>query len=179
MGIRNHEHYMDTTAYFALRNTDNKRGEVWEADFNGDTREVLVLADHDDISTVLSLFDFYGVGNNKYAVQTDGVTRYTSVQRVSYLAENRFLKYVCNIDPEEFQVILWDVADELGIKPEKEVVVKEKIVEVEKIVEAEKRTENDDFVVKMAIREAEIKAELYKSLYEGLLADLIGGAQNG
>lgn len=177
MNIRNQEHYMDTTAFHAIRNAENRTGEVWHADFNGILRHILVLADHDNITTILTLEDVGSI-NNPHEVECAWGKMYTNTKRLGHLIDSRFVSRACKLDTEDFENILQDVADDLGIKPVEKMVEVEKIVEVEveKVVEAEKPLKTRTVALQKDLMKAQAEADVYKTLYTEMLQRLIGGA---
>lgn len=120
---RNAEHYMDMTAYLAIRNAERelgmlpKNGEVWKVDYQGVERMVVVVAAHEGYCTVLLLNDErksendvgLAIGNNMY----------TDPGKLAYRYNNIFTERVMRLPNDEFSILISAVTDALCIYADK------------------------------------------------------------
>lgn len=173
---RNASGYYDPTAYEAIKSImkgENKmnKGEIWEAkQSNGTFKNVIVIADHGKFCTVLNLCENYNP--EQIEVVCQGIM-YTDPRKLQYTFNDMFTNFIRTMKDEEFDYIMEKIADGLGLdKPQPTETVEEKSKEA--FIPCPEPT-IDLFDIE-AIKDAErAKAErdVYKGLYEKLLADVM------
>ena len=130
----------------------NKQGEIWEAEIGLVKRPVIILRDHGVFSIVLQLFD-----SDDYA-DLDvlcGKMMQANTKKLSYLADNRLIRFVRRLTDTEYSGIMQRVAEGLGLgEMGSQLPVETKV---------ENKAESTELV------ELKKEAEIYKRLYEGLL----------
>lgn len=185
--LRNGSGYVDITAYKALQNYQKgesdmefKRGEIFEYSTNNyEKRKALILsADFRKeiryISIVLLQDDAKGVIN--VPIKTVGGTMYADCGLVSFCTNDRLGNFLKAATDDEMAKIDEGVAKCLGIEQK----TVENIVEVPTVktlelpagVKYERVVEVADNTEELAAAKAE--ANVYKNLYEQLLAKMIG-----
>lgn len=164
--IKGSTHLLDRTAYEAFRNIEreekrmSRAGEIWECEFaNGSIGNVIVLSDHGNLNTVITLQD----EDNGYCdihVNCKGRVHANSA-KLQYSHEKYLTNFIRKLTDEEFNEIMALVAESLGIS-QKEVI---KEVEVVKEIPC-----NDN----IELERTKAKLEVYKGMYEKILKGLIG-----
>lgn len=149
---RNGSGYYDPTAFEAMKNIIKKKvdkmkhGEIWEIQQNnGQFKNVIVLASHNDIAQVLHISE-YG-GDNSIEVNC--------------------------LNDEEFEAIMDAVAEGLGLATSYEKAVEPVQEEWHPIPEVLDRLPFDGESEELI--KAKTERDVYKDLYEKLLADVMKG----
>lgn len=197
---RNAEHYMDMTAYTAIRNAERemgmypKAGEIWVIDKNGKESVVAVVSAHENHCTVLLLTDQQKRGNSiKITVRTP---MYTDPSMLSYQYHTYFDRMIYTLPGGEFADLLGAVADALCVKTDDQSdELEAKQAEIDSLkdlceeygdklsilraevdrLEIELEIESDKLRQSGTSDTATLKAErdVYKSLYEQTIEKLI------
>lgn len=174
--FRNGSGYADPTAYKALKNYQRghgdmefKRGEIFQYKIGSEYREALVVsADYranDNILNIIVLDD--EARRDSVQIVCRGI-KYADCSFISYGYANSFGAFIRKATELEMEEIDEGIAKSLGIPATR---VEEKIVEVEKPSWAEPV---EDFVANEELTKAKAEAEIYKDLYEKLLAKMLG-----
>lgn len=192
--LRNGSGYVDFTAYSAIKNIESEnesmeynRGEIFEYSTNNYDRKkaVILSADFRKESRFISILVLQDEpkGMVNVPVKTASGIMYADCGLVSFCTNERLGDFLRITTEEEMQQIDEGIAKCLGIE--------QKTVEVEKIVEVpvkkqEQRTEFEEFkeiylkaseTVQQMLSDivtAKAEANVYKNLYEQLLAKMIG-----
>lgn len=178
--IRNAEGYFDPIAGEALDNykKDNetmKAKEIWEVkQNNGKYLDVLVLAVNGSVATCLNLLDLYA--SNLIEVICQGI-RYVDTRKIQFAYQDMAVKFIRLLTDDEFGKVMDDVALKLGIKS------KTVIQKVEVPVEAKEEPKEMSIEQQIPFNceseelvKAKAERDIYKGLYEKLLADVMKGA---
>lgn len=111
---RNGSGYYDPTAFEAMKNIIKKKvdkmkhGEIWEIQQNnGQFKNVIVLASHNDIAQVLHISE-YG-GDYSIEVNCQGIS-FTDPRKIQYAFNDNFTNYIRTLKDEEFEAIMDAVA---------------------------------------------------------------------
>lgn len=117
---RNAEHYMDLTAYTAIKNVERernmlpKKGEIWSVDYNGVEKTAVVIAAHERYCSVLMLYD--EKKNEKQIKVIAKSIMYTEPAMISYAFYERFVSLIKSMPDNDFSKLLGCVADALCIQ---------------------------------------------------------------
>jgi len=184
--LRNGSGYVDPTAYSAIKNymkeesrMEYKRGEIYEYEMvnRAETKEALVVsADFRAGNRYLNIIVLTDEPKGEINVPiVCGGMMYADCGMVSFATNDRFGEFVRTARAEEMAQIDEGIAKCLGIEQK----VVEKVVEVPTIpVEALMEVTPDGFRCDIEAAEelaaAKAEANVYKNLYEQLLAKMIG-----
>lgn len=173
---RNGSGYYDPTAYEALgnyrkENETMKAKEIWEIkQNNGKYQDVLVLAVNGDVATCLNLMDQYA--SNRIEIICQGM-KYVDTRKLQFTFEDTSVNFIRSLTDEEYDIIMNDVAVKLGI--DRKTVIQKVEVPVE-VKEEPKKAEmipTFDMGTIKEIERAKTERDIYKGLYEKLLADVM------
>ena len=136
----NGEGYYDPTAYQALKNIrggemDNtvNRGRVWTFDTDYGENYYLILAENEDTSLVMKLFDEERAENDITIKDVNG-TKYGCSMKLNYMRQDRKTRCIRELAPDEYDEIKRTIANRLGMDAPREIVcVPEKDPEEESI----------------------------------------------
>lgn len=174
---RNGSGYYDPTAFEAMKNIIKKKvdkmkhGEIWEIQQNnGQFKNVVVLASHNDIAQVLHISE-YG-GDNSIEVNYQGIS-FTDPRKIQYAFNDNFTNYIRTLKDEEFEAIMDAVAEGLGLATSYEKAVEPVQEEWHPIPEVLDRLPFDGESEELI--KAKTERDVYKDLYEKLLADVMKG----
>lgn len=175
---RNGSGYYDPTAFEAMKNIIKKvkvykmkHGEIWEIQQNnGEFKNVIVLASHNDIAQVLHISK-YG-GDNSIEVNCQGIS-FTDPRKIQYAFNDNFTNYIRTLKDEEFEAIMDAVAEGLGLVTSYEKAVEPVQEEWHPIPEVLERLPFDGESEELI--KAKTERDVYKDLYENLLADVMKG----
>lgn len=154
--LKNRSGYTDITAYWAIKkmegenDMDIKSGEIWEAEAQNGTREVLVIKNNIKYCTVLMLNSTPGMN----IIGNDDI----DYGRPFYVFADKFIRRIRALTKEDF----WKVKKEMR---------KALDLEIPKEDTGEVRKEEKDLMCDLEIEKAEKR--VYKSLYEGLLKKIM------
>ena len=178
--FRNGSGYADPTAYKALSNIerdgkmDFKRGEIFEIEMNNrpDTKKALVVSadfrSGENYLNVIVLTD-EPKGNINVPIVCEG-KMYADCGMVSFVTSNRLLRFIRQARQEEMAQIDEGVAKCRGLEMIDVGLPTESIAEIVAPIIAEQSVEY--FSEELATAKAE--ANIYKDLYEKLLAKVMG-----
>ena len=123
--MKNHEGYNDPTAYFAMKNANNKEKEKKEMNIEngdiftfatqyGEEKIALILKTHKNCntSTILQLSDDNFPG--AIEVKCKGI-KYTDTRRIQYVFNDKLCDFVRSLTEEEYSKIMDEVKRNLGI----------------------------------------------------------------
>lgn len=180
--IRNGSGYYDPTAYAAMKNVIKsekdkkvnkmKQGEIWEIkQNNGQYKNVIVIAAHDDIAQVLQISEYGG----KYSIEINchGIS-YTDPRKLQYVFNDSFTNYIRTLKDEELETIMDAVAECLGIVASQEETVEPMKGESTSITVPAAELLPFDYDSEELIK-AKTERDVFKGLYEKLLADVMKG----
>lgn len=185
---RNAEHYMDMTAYEAIQNAERemgmlpKKGEIWNVEYNGNERTVVVVAAHEEHCTVLLLNEY--PKSNKDIKVIGKTVMYTDPAMLAFRYNSTFTSIIKKMPDDEFSDLLGYVADALCIQTDEQTDRVEELEEKLKKarMEVDRLTEQNFRLSKQSKENptadvAALKAErdVYKTLYEQTIAKLIDG----
>ena len=180
--VRDGSGYVDFTAYQAMKNIEKgqnnmkcKHGDIFEYKLSTGEMKLAVIVSPDWRSddryvNVICMTDELK-GDISVPVSTVHGLMYADCKMVSFADTRRLDSFVQSVKEAEMQKIDEGIAECLGIEPqviEKE-VVKEVIKEVPKEVVKEVATTD-----RVELAKAKAEADVYKSLYEQLLAKVMG-----
>lgn len=169
---KNGSGYVDYTAYEAIKQASRggekvHSGEIWGITQNNGTKKyVIVLAVSDDCTTILRLTDAEWDG--AYPVKCKGLM-YTDVYKIGYCFYNTYDNFIRAMTEKEYADLMEKVAAALGLPARGQ-------VEVEKPVEVVKEIVKPDPETGKALAQAETERDIYKALYQELMAKCMGKA---
>lgn len=176
---RNHEGYVDLTAYMAIKNCMKGNNKKMDACYRGDLFEyemldrdetkiaVVVSADYranDEFLNVIVLTN-KPLGSVNCQITTPYGIMYADCGMTSFAKHERLGKYLKTISDSELTELSECLVKTLGLSDYMQVSedVKEKVVE--KIVEVPSNDSDSSELIK-----AQTEAKIYKDLYENLLS---------
>lgn len=147
ISIRNHEYYMDTTPYHALRNIEkgmnmmNKTGEIWTVDVNGVERFAVIIKDYENnnFSSGLLLSDIRNEYKTYDVTTTHGVYC-TQVSMLTYFYDNRLIRFDRKLKDDEYAALMGEIASLFGFSAESDKLP----AEVEKIDQTDDQSLAED-----------------------------------
>lgn len=165
---RNGAGYKDETAYKAFKGMA-KAGEIWTVNSNGVEKEVLIIKNHGKHCNVLTLLDEC---KNNWCIEVKSRSlKYTDPRMMQYLFNENFSQFVKALTGEEFDTVLDDIEDAMGLniyradaedaKDELE-AAKNRIKHLEEELEKERNR-----------KVAPAEMAMYKHLYDELIDKLI------
>lgn len=201
--LRNGSGINDYTAYKAIMNTEKgankmeiEKGEIYEVKRNdGKFMHVVILAVHEQVSSILPLTDEIFENSVKVVCQGE---KYTDVHRIQYVFNSNIRRFIRKLTDEEFTGIMDKVAEGLGVSRyvaapvsdgmEKDVEFYEdkiKALEEEKNCLEDKvnsvqldlktiESERDSVIFDLArMKTAEKERNMYKEMYENVMELLV------
>lgn len=180
--LRNGSGYYDPTAFGAIKNIIKsekvkkvktmEKGEIWEIQQNnGSYKDVIVIAAHDDIAQVIQVSDIEG--SYSLRVNCQGI-RYTDPRRIQYAFNDNFTNFIRKMTDDEFETIMDAVAEVLGLEMSQPAEVVEPQEEWHAIPEPDIMPLPFECDPEALIK-AQTERDVYKGLYEKLLADVMKG----
>lgn len=184
---RNAEHYMDLTAYTAIKNVERertmlpKKGEIWSVDYNGTERMAVVIAPQKKYCSVLMLYDEQKSDNQiKVIAKT---VMYAEPAMISYAFYERFISLIKSMPDDDFSNLLGCVADALCIQMDEQTDVVDELEAEIAVLKAENEGLRQNMLAMQSlpaadeISTAKLQAErdVYKALYIETLQKLIDG----
>lgn len=178
--FRNGSGYADPTAYKALSNIerdedmDYKRGEIFEIEMNNrpDTKKALVVSadfrSGENYLNVIVLTD-EPKGNVNVPIVCEG-KMYADCGMVSFITSNRLLRFIRKAREDEMNQIDEGIAKCLGLEMKDVGLPTESIAKIVAPMIAEPSVE----VFSEELATAKAEANIYKDLYEKLLAKVMG-----
>lgn len=177
--LRNGSGYVDITAYKAINNLERmkkmefKRGEVFEYETNsGEIKSALVVsADFRAESNYINIIMLTDApkGDVNVPIRTSGGMMYADCGMVSFAHAFRMGQFLRVTTDDEMAQIDEGICKCLGLESKTIEVPVEKVVEV--------TPSPVQYSEELATAKAE--ANVYKGLYERLLATMMGGVNNG
>lgn len=192
--LRNGSGYVDYTAYKALSNyertekemlakinNESRNGEIWKVSTSSRTeKEILIIQDRGNYVVGLVLNDNFFIG----AITIRSIAeKYTDPGKVSYYFDDRLETYVKTITSSEYEKVMDVVSDALGLKynggNETEAVEPVEYDESKTTELPFPAPAQEDNYIRITFEEFESMAkantekDIYKGLYEQLLAKLI------
>lgn len=177
--LRNGSGYVDITAYKAINNLERmkkmefKRGEVFEYETNsGEIKSALVVsADFRAESNYINIIMLTDApkGDVNVPIRTSGGMMYADCGMVSFALAFRMGQFLRVTTDDEMAQIDEGICKCLGLESKTIEVPVEKVVEV--------TPSPVQYSEELATAKAE--ANVYKGLYERLLATMMGGVNNG
>lgn len=178
--LRNGSGYVDITAYKAINNLERmkkmefKRGEVFEYETNsGEIKSALVVsADFRAESNYINIIMLTDApkGDVNVPIRTSGGMMYADCGMVSFAHAFRMGQFLRVTTDDEMAQIDEGICKCLGLESKTIEVPVEKVVEV-----SPSPVQYSDSVVE-ELATAKAEANVYKGLYERLLAKMMGGA---
>ena len=180
---RNGSGYYDPTASEAMNNYINesltmKSGEVWEIKMNnGKYQDVLILAVNGSVATCLNLLERYE--SNLIEVICQGV-RYVDTRKLQFTFQDQAVNFIRALSDDEFDKVMNSVAMKLGIDTKTVIQKVEVPVEVKEApkkaaIEMTADTIRFNKVDSEELIMAQAERDIFKDLYEKLLADVMKG----
>ena len=178
--FRNGSGYADPTAYKALSNIerdedmDYKRGEIFEIEMNNrpDTKKALVVSadfrSGENYLNVIVLTD-EPKGNVNVPIVCEG-KMYADCGMVSFITSNRLLRFIRKAREDEMNQIDEGIAKCLGLEMKDVGLPTESIAKIVAPMIVEPSVE----VFSEELATAKAEANIYKDLYEKLLAKVMG-----
>lgn len=178
--FRNGSGYADPTAYKALSNIERdedmeyKRGEIFEIEMNNrpDTKKALVVSadfrSGENYLNVIVLTD-EPKGNVNVPIVCEG-KMYADCGMVSFITSNRLLRFIRKAREDEMNQIDEGIAKCLGLEMKDVGLPTESIAKIIAPMIAEPSVE----VFSEELATAKAEANIYKDLYEKLLAKVMG-----
>lgn len=178
--MKNGSGYHDPTAYKALSNIerdedmDYKRGEIFEIEMNNrpDTKKALVVSadfrSGENYLNVIVLTD-EPKGNVNVPIVCEG-KMYADCGMVSFITSNRLLRFIRKAREDEMNQIDEGIAKCLGLEMKDVGLPTESIAKIVAPMIVEPSVE----VFSEELATAKAEANIYKDLYEKLLAKVMG-----
>lgn len=184
--FRNGSGYADFTAYIAMNNVQKElrkaekkmefmRGEIYEYEMPNECKTALVVsADYRAADRYLNviLLNSEPKGDTSVAITTQSGIMYADCGMVSYAVSSRLRNYMRIATSKEMEQIDAGICKCLGI--ESKVIEKEVVKEVIKEVPMEVSVPVEQNDMSAELVSAKKEAEIYKTLYEQLLAKVMG-----
>ena len=177
--------YRDFTAYKAMKNVQGGesymsvlKGEIYEYDMqNGNTRFAIVISSNERSNDrYLSVILLTEEEKSKYSVPVICKGKmHCDCAAISFCYSDRLVEFIRQATDDEMKKIDEMLLKSLGINSQEKVV--EKTVEVVKEVSVdghEQYPTEADLIRAEALAKARTEANIYKDLYENLLAKMIG-----
>jgi len=173
---RNGSGYVDMTAYKAIRSymkgekeMDLYQGDIFTVQFkNGQEREAVILAVHDNFSTILVLGDN---DTQPYAVKCNGM-KYTNPGMLSYMFNDCFTGFIRSMKNDEYNDLMKAVIDALGYEAPAKEIVKEAAPAVNYVRQGQILIPETE-ALKADLTKAKAERDIYKSLYDNLISSMI------
>lgn len=183
--LRNGSGYYDPTAFEAIKNIIKsekvkkvktmEKGEIWEIQQNNGTyKDVIVLSTGGDVAQVIQLSER---GNDfSLTVNCQGI-KYTDPRKIQYAFSDVFTTFIRALRDDEYKNIMGAVAEVLGLST---VQLPEADESQEEQEEWHPIPEPDIMPLPFecdpeALIKAQTERDVYKGLYEKLLADVMKG----
>lgn len=177
----NSEGYYDPTAYQAinsvkkeevrLKNMRSRVGEIWECEFPHRTESVpvLIIADDGNVVTFLRLVD---EKNDKHDIEV--VCRgkmYASSRMIQYTFDQSIVSFERIVSDKDFKEIMDKIAASLGFESKVLDHCENKDTNPEPVFIPHAEP---DIFTEMELERTKAQLEVYKSLYENLMQQMIG-----
>lgn len=170
---RNNSGYYDPTAFEAIKNVIKnerktskmkmKKGEIWEVQAgSGQFKNVVILNANNDLAQVIPI---NGHGN-EYCIEINcqGIS-FADPRKIQHIFSDKFVNYIRTLKDDEYNIIMDAVAEILGIKTSYE-----EAVEPLHLLPETLENDNSEELIK-----AKAERDVFKNLYEKLLADVMKG----